>query len=148
MTLKVASSVTHFFLNTLDSGNKMPLAKKEVYIGYWNNSHNQYPQFGMPVDVGCDNTKVVSELEAVFEILTWSTARKVDYTVEAYRGLSGCRICGIMNGNEEHEVTLGDTKYLIPKGYVHYLKDHHIAPDPQLQTMFNEVKRLVGEGHR
>lgn len=44
--------------------------------------------------------------------------------INAYKGCSTCRLCGISNGSTE----LSDGKYLWPEGYSHYIREHKIKP--------------------
>lgn len=115
------------------------MANEEIKIGFWNNSANSYPEYPMPEEEGqYDNTKLVKKLEHFFEEGVYQK-RHVHYMLAAYRGISPCRLCKSFNGSEEHEVTIGKKTYYIPAGYIHYLHDHKIKPDPMVYQMLEEA---------
>jgi hypothetical protein len=45
-----------------------------------------------------------------------------------YKGWSECRICGQPNGSRYME--RGPFRY--PEGYIHYIEEHAVEPDPRL----------------
>lgn len=47
---------------------------------------------------------------------------------EGYRGSAKCRLCAAMNGTRTHFFTDGETVFVIPEGWAHYIRDHHIRP--------------------
>ena len=61
----------------------------------------------------------------------------IEFRLIAYRGYSNCRICGCRNGSNELEIKKGDTIYMIPEGYLHYLIDHKVGIDTKLLGVFD-----------
>ena len=45
-------------------------------------------------------------------------------SIAQYRGMSGCRLCGKRNGSQD----FGDTSYVWPQGYAHYVEAHFVKP--------------------
>lgn len=100
------------------------------YIGYWNNSQNQYPEFPLPLE----NTATDEEVKAALLLL--DKIEKSPKTLKkAYRGWSTCRICQKSVGSEEFEVCVRNKKkdivlrIAIPVGYRHYIETHRVKPD-------------------
>ena len=51
--------------------------------------------------------------------------------VRVTKGVSLCRLCGRPNGNKDYLLVVDPTRrYLWPSGYLHYLTEHGVAPDP------------------
>lgn len=106
---------------------------KEIYIGYWNNERNQYPEYPFPISrQNVNNQMDVEKLELVLKYKT---------NTYAYRGFSMCRICGCNLGNEEHVIQLKTIKILIPAGYMHYVKDHGVELDPKLDLVLDAIEQ-------
>lgn len=101
-----------------------------IYIGYWNNHHNQYPHYPFPVARKVNNASDVAKLE---KVLSYTT-----HTI-AYRGISKCRICEMNLGNEEHVIELKKIKIHIPSGYMHYVKHHGVELDPKLDMFLDGI---------
>lgn len=76
-------------------------------------------------------------------------APQFDYdsqSVVEYKGYSACRVCGLRNGSMEYRLTMGDTTFVWPEGYIHYIRDHGVRPDPDFEaavTAHYEKARLV-----
>lgn len=103
----------------------------EKYVGFWNNSSNEYPQFPMPVP-----TNAPAALRERIASVIAGLQEKAD--VEAYRGFSTCRICG------ENRSCLGHQEYkylqytedfrenpvywIWPEGIHHYIIEHGVMP--------------------
>lgn len=100
---------------------------KQIYIGHWNNKHNQYPEFPMPV-VG-EKKDSEANIAKVKEI--------IDRSQVAYcKGWSTCRCCGKSNGTAEYKFKASkNTFFIIPEGYVHYLEEHNVQVDPQILAL-------------
>lgn len=99
---------------------------KDVAIGYWGwvtkpDSGYPYPVENSVTDPEKQN-RIISLLEYNF---------KHGYIVR-FRGWSNCRLCGKQNGTGELQVIINGTKYVIPQGYLHYLKDHNVAGDDRI----------------
>lgn len=75
-----------------------------------------------------DNNAIIKTLKIIFK----------DPLVETlyYKGLSPCRCCGNFNGCAEYIIKFEDTEFIIPEGYIHYLKTHKLDPDPNLKLLF------------
>ena len=43
-------------------------------------------------------------------------------------GSSKCRMCGRSNSGGEYELLVNNVKYIVPGGYLHYLKKHNVHP--------------------
>lgn len=71
-----------------------------------------------------------------------------DTPYDEYKGYSPCRICGLNNGSAEYRFALdGETTFIWPEGYMHYIRDHGVRPDPDFEaavTAYYEKARLVG----
>ncbi len=95
---------------------------KTKYIGYWNNSRNEYPDFALPKPNQVLENQEAINIVSYFDLFL---------NKENYRGWSNCRICGEMNGCGEYHIQdkINDVLYVIPEGYKHYLKEHLIGPD-------------------
>lgn len=105
---------------------------KEIYIGYWNNERNQYPDYPFPIErLNVNNQLDVEKLELVLKYKT---------NTHAYRGRSICRICGCNVGNDEHVIQLKTIKILIPAGYMHYVKDHKVELDPKIDLVLDAIQ--------
>ena len=89
---------------------------EQVKVGFWSEGGEE-----IPVDPSWrkENTKLLNSVLRYLE--DW------DATV-SYKGHSVCRICKLPNGSSEH------TKdgFTYPSGYLHYLWDHSVVPDPRI----------------
>jgi len=94
----------------------------DITIGYWRSRFEE--DLPMPVadTQRQDQAEIIAKLKA---------AMAAGYMTQ-YRGSSDCRLCGKSNGSREWEVIRGDTKYLVPEGYVHYLEEHRVGYDLRL----------------
>ena len=54
----------------------------------------------------------------------------------AYRGWSGCRICGKTNGS--HEYSYNGWEW--PQGLMHYIVDHNVVPSEEFIKMISDAK--------
>ena len=97
---------------------------KQIYIGHWNNSRNQYPEFPIPI-VG-DKKDSSENIEKV--------KRLIEKSQPTYcKGWSTCRCCGTSNGTVEYKYKVSaNTFFIIPEGYVHYLENHNVQVDPRI----------------
>lgn len=116
---------------------------KEVYIGYWRNE--QHPEFPMPQPdtAKADQGLVITRLEKAMasgRMKAMASGRMI-----SYRGWSVCRLCGKRNGSRELEIIVGNTKYRIPEGYVHYLEQHSVGYDPKLLKALGKRKAQTEE---
>lgn len=103
---------------------------KIIYIGYWNNSANQYPEYPLPIaQKPYDNKEVVSMIKFIFE----------KAHPQYCKGMSPCRLCSSTNGSSEYQVTFKNTKYVIPEGYLHYIKEHFVEPDPLIKEIYEKL---------
>lgn len=100
------------------------------FIGFWK-GHGNWP---MPVKNSAkfDQTKIINKIKEIQKI-----GRVINY-----RGHSGCRLCGKMNGSKEYAID----HYVWPEGYLHYLKDHNVAVDKEFGEYVNKCD-LNGKHH-
>lgn len=97
---------------------------QQVYIGHWNNSRNQYPEFPMPV-VGAQRDSQ-ENIDKVKRIIAKAQPMYC-------KGWSNCRICDKPNGTIEYRYKVSkNTFFIIPEGYVHYLEEHNVQVDPRI----------------
>jgi hypothetical protein len=66
----------------------------------------------------------------------------VGHTLQQYRGLSSCRICGQLNGSKE----LTDETYCWPEGLAHYVADHDVRLPDDFVRHVQAGSRAAGEG--
>lgn len=103
-----------------------------IYIGYWNNSSNQYPEFPLPVNgIPFDNSEDIEKLSFVLN----------KSSVHYCKGFSPCRLCNKTNGSEEYHLTIKNTKYIIPEGYLHYVKDHFVPLSQNFHDLYNRLTK-------
>lgn len=69
-----------------------------------------------------EQTEIVARLEH-----TMATEPMIQF-----KGMSMCRLCGIINGTTELQINHKGVAYYIPEGYVHYLKTHSVKADSRL----------------
>ena len=110
---------------------KIQKIQKIVNIGNFN-IDDKYLQKGIPIENSGSDDEITTAI-LKFEKLNKNESRKV--IMRNVKGITRCRICGINNGNGEYEIKLGDVIYKIPSGYLHYLMDHRIKPDPQFLNL-------------
>ena len=56
---------------------------------------------------------------------------------EQYNEISICRICKKTNGSKEYYIKDGDSGFVIPEGYLHYMEEHDVAPPIDLFGFIN-----------
>lgn len=95
---------------------------KQITIGYWRHQDDKEGAWPEANTERPDQDAVIDRLK--------EAVRKG--FVIGYRGWSNCRLCGKINGSRELEIIRGDTKWVIPEGYVHYLEEHRVGYDPVL----------------
>lgn len=98
--------------------------KKIIYL-YWKEQGDENSNFDLPVEnswISADKEKVIKEINFLYN----------QGSKTGFHGSSICRICGKTNGNFESVVTLGNIIFIIPSGYIHYLKDHNVMPNVTL----------------
>jgi hypothetical protein len=67
--------------------------------------------------------------------------RKFDYDAQPvveWKGYSPCRICELANGSVSYRLQIGDITFTWPEGYIHYIRDHGVRPDPDFERAINE----------
>lgn len=114
------------------------------YVGYWNNSQDQYPQYEKPEA----NTASDSEIKIVMDLL--DKIKQSDKTRLLYcRGSSPCRICGNTNGSQEYQVAIRNKRkdvicYInIPEGLKHYVADHRVKLSVEQFDLLNKAAQAV-----
>jgi hypothetical protein len=96
---------------------KFEQSKKFRYVGFWYCEEMQEGPNPLDfVDSSFDKAKRA--------ILVEYLENGQDH--EQWRGFSGCRICGCLNGTKD----LTDGEYVWPEGYAHYVKEHNVLPPP------------------
>lgn len=105
------------------------MENKRILIGYWNNSHDDYPEYPLPVTQ--NSSSVDRELyNKIADYLDSGSP------VNSYRGSSVCRCCGKNIGNNER----CDDKYVWPIGLSHYVREHYIVlPDEFIKHILGNV---------
>lgn len=101
-------------------------------FGFW--ADNRYSPLPVVRASIFDNAEIVSLLRALETRISIGQLKAA--SLESYRGLSFCRICGCTNGNGEF--TFGE--YQWPSGLTHYLEDHNIEPPPELRELLKYHK--------
>lgn len=102
------------------------------YVGFWfkNNTPHPYPSSSSS-DLDLLPLKVVKSsnqpndphlIEKLKEIQKIAGVRK-------YIGFSPCRLCNQQNYANEYFID----SFVFPRGYLHYLEDHHVPFDPYFQ---------------
>jgi len=89
----------------------------ELFIeGYYFSKYDQN-SYKMPVPVPT-STPVSSDIIDLME----------KYLINdcCYLGFSQCRICNKKNGSKETHITHNGIKFIVPEGYIHYVKDHNV----------------------
>jgi len=56
-----------------------------------------------------------------------------------YLGSSRCRICNKTNGSKETRITHNGIKFIVPEGYIHYVKDHNVHPSSNLIEYLKKI---------
>lgn len=97
---------------------------EEVMIGYWGQREGDGYPFPVP------NTALPDQAEMIAAL---GEAMRNGHMI-GYRGWSNCRLCGKTNGTKELQIVRGDTKFRIPEGYIHYLRDHSVGYAPELRA--------------
>ncbi len=101
-----------------------------IYIGYWNNKDNMYPDFPLPVEKESkDNSEAIKQLKFIME----------NSQEKFCKGASTCRCCGNSNGTSEFVYQDKNTKYIIPSGYMHYLDSHGVKPSPYINEIYQKA---------
>lgn len=90
-------------------------AKPLTLYGYWRGNGDQNDRYPDPAEL-VDESWPVEERERVAAYLDTAPA------IRHYRGLSSCRLCGILNGVSERS----DGRYVWPEGLSHYVREHAV----------------------
>jgi hypothetical protein len=53
--------------------------------------------------------------------------KKIEQHVICYRGVSGCRCCGQLNGSREYRYN----GWAWPQGFRHYIEEHNVVPSKE-----------------
>lgn len=106
---------------------------KRLYLGYWKTREKAKSKMPWPI---------IDESGSKSGYINWIRSLIKGETPELYKGFSKCRICDKENGNGEYKVYLkvGDqgSFLCIPTGYLHYIRNHHVAP---FSAFYNAVKK-------
>lgn len=110
---------------------------KQIYLGYWNNDRNQYPEHPLPI------VNSASDDEVKKQLLIMDFIQNNDKVIALYcKGFSICRCCSKQNGSMEYNFTFElnkvPTKIIIPDGLRHYIQDHKVLV-PSLMETFSFV---------
>ena len=62
--------------------------------------------------------------------------KRITETVDCF-GSTVCRICNKSNGNKEHYINNGNSGFIVPSGYLHYMEDHDVHPPIDFFTYVN-----------
>lgn len=89
----------------------------KVKIGFWRGAPDAVDPLPWPVE---------GSFTGDHEAFTARLERLPIRIVERYKGSSECRLCGMRNGS--HDVRWG--RFLFPSGYIHYITEHKVQPDP------------------
>lgn len=105
-----------------------------IYVGFWKEREDMgwYPGKQTWTAVPVANSSTSDQRELLTKLSQIETVA----TCTSYYGLSDCRICGASNGCREYSYN----GFVWPEGYVHYLRDHAVACDPQMAAMIRAVK--------
>lgn len=90
----------------------------KISIGYWKKSIDSNESLPWPEEGNLSS-------DQKNKVIQFLSEGKVKHS---WRGMSQCRICGCFNGS----TCLENGDFLYPSGYVHYIQDHNIQPDPRL----------------
>jgi hypothetical protein len=110
-------------------------------IGYW-----EGPETVKPIDFNWKRTNR-NLLERIEDFLNPDNVKQNGFEVISYRGMSTCRICNKWNGSREYR----GHGLAIPQGYLHYILEHGLIPDPALINCLDSSYRfnfLLGGGLR
>lgn len=105
--------------------------KPTIYIGYWNDLNDTNPEFPFPQKGKSPENSAIRMMEFII----------TNSRIKALKGNHFCRICGEDCGCEELNIDLKKTKYIIPLGYLHYLKVHFISPDENLVNVYDALMK-------
>lgn len=106
-------------------------------VGYFRNSLEETSDLPFPVENSCTiHSKLMRKFISNLSSLIFYSRDNGYYNI--YKGYSKCRICNEIVGNEEYAIKVKDKFFLVPEGYLHYIKKHNIQPDMDL---FNSIMR-------
>lgn len=111
--------------------------KNNLICLYWKDiKYNSYDskRFSIPI---ANSWNVTEEYKKIV-IEAIETVYNNGY-VTSYHGDSYCRICDVNNGSSESKVEFGDVSFVIPSGYIHYLKKHNVKPDERLMKYIDGI---------
>lgn len=113
---------------------------QQIFIGYWNNNKNDYPQYSLPVENSATNEEIFAATKLIAQI------EAANNSVVLYcKGASVCRICGKSNGSQEIKVVVYSNKkvpkvvYVLAQGYLHYIQEHRVKPDLDLLRAMHQA---------
>lgn len=122
---------------------------RNVEIGHWNDSSNHYPHLPMPIENSASPARrreLIDELTLIERFCRGSGhLGKIHGSALYCKGWSNCRICKKMNGSEVFQIQYKNTKYHIPEGLIHYVKDHSVDVELDLNG-FGLVISMLTEG--
>jgi len=110
-----------------------------IAIGYW---HETKQGSSSSVYDAIDKNWDKGERQMVLDYLKLASMSDIEESggaggptvLASWRGLSMCRICDQVNGNQCH----GDAVYNWPQGYAHYIEAHNVKPP---QKFIDHVRR-------
>jgi hypothetical protein len=122
--------------------------------GYWYFDDPIYP-IPKELDYATD-AAFITKLEAVNNcvnngqiILQGKRSIYENFTIieTSYMGSSNCRICEVINGHTEFDITNDDgIVFTYPSGLIHYFKSHKIHPSPKFREFIMDLD-LTGPYH-
>ena len=115
-----------------------------IAIGYW---HETKQGSSSSVYDAIDKDWDKDERQMVLDYLKLASMSAVEEqpsgggptVLASWRGLSMCRICDQVNGNQCH----GDAIYNWPQGYGHYIEKHNVKPP---QKFIDHVRQQQNSG--
>jgi hypothetical protein len=111
-----------------------------IVIGYWRMSKKDGDVLPWPeksVFPFKDKDSFIKKLKFVEANIT-----KLGGRITAYKGISHCRICRLMNGSTEFSLK----NFVWPQGYLHYLQKHNVKPDDEFVKFIKSVYSIHQNG--
>jgi hypothetical protein len=109
-----------------------------VILGYWRQRQDGLREMFHPADshLPWPEANILTDQEVQYALGTLSLLENHrDIKIDSYRGYSGCRLCGRLNGTREFSLTKNDIEYRWPEGLKHYIAEHRVA----LPKRFEEI---------
>ena len=109
-----------------------------IYIGYWNDNENRFPDFPIPI------SRDIKNLNQFDKDLLQSSIFATEHILQKSfcsfsKGLSTCRCCKTGNGASEYTYNTKKSSIKIPEGFLHYLTKHNIEPPINLLTTYLDL---------